>query len=419
MLKITIDGRKAALDLRIIDEKYHFDTEGKISKCAKNVAQIYFEHNEDNSTQLVFCDSSIPKKEFNAYDELKFLLISKGIPASKIAYVYDATTDKARDELFKKVSAGEIRILIGSTFKLGIGVNVQEKLFAIHHLDIPWKPGDMIQREGRVLREGNTNNHIEIYRYITEGTFDAYSYQILENKQNFISQLLSNNLNVRTGEDVDEAVLSYAEIKALAIGDPLIKKRVEKANEISHLNLLQNDEIKTRNSLKQELNEIPLNIKKIKEENRRLNEENLNFVNYVGEYDKNELKNFRHILMESLNNVDLKEEKFLFSYKNLEIYSPKEMRKDKPFIIVKSKIMTHILALGNSEERCLSRIEFYFKSKLLSLIKENNEKIREYKIKKQEIENSLVSRIDYEEEIKKAKEELAKIDLALGVAENE
>lgn len=184
MLKITTDGRKAALDLRLVDNNKPFEMQSKVARCAENVYNIYEKTNLQRLTQLVFCDSSVPSDRFNLYDELKRLLVILGIPASEIAFIHDAESDKRRSELFEAVRSGKIRVLMGSTFKLGIGVNVQNKLVAIHHLDVPWRPADMVQREGRILRPGNENDRVFIYRYITEGSFDAYSWQLLESKQN-------------------------------------------------------------------------------------------------------------------------------------------------------------------------------------------------------------------------------------------
>ena len=260
LLLITTDGRKAALDMRLIDEKLNRASGGKVVKCARNIVDIYKKYDSIKATQLVFCDYSTPKAGFNLYDELRELLVGCGIPDCEIAYIHSATTEKSREKLFKAVREGKIRVLIGSTFKLGLGVNVQDKLIAIHHLDVPWRPADMTQREGRILRQGNTNDEIYIYRYITEGSFDAYSWQLLETKQRFISSLLSGHLSERDGSDVSDIVLNYAEIKAIAIGNPEIKKRVEAANELDKLIILRREQIKLHESLSQELNALPAKI---------------------------------------------------------------------------------------------------------------------------------------------------------------
>ena len=236
MLLVTTDGRKAALDMRIINEEYYRrDYNSKVFRCAEKVCLLYRKYREQKCTQIIFSDISTPKEGFNIYDELKDILNSMGVPEQEIAFIQSASSDRERSKLFKKFNDGEIRILIGSTFKLGTGVNVHNKLIAIHHLDVPWRPSDMVQREGRIIRPGNTNEEVFIYRYITEHSFDAYSWQLLEMKQNFISKLLNNDVHTRSIDDVDSTVLNYAEVKALAIGDPLIKERVETFNEIQRL----------------------------------------------------------------------------------------------------------------------------------------------------------------------------------------
>lgn len=224
MLKITTDGRKAALDLRLVDSNAGFTYQSKVARCAENVADIYFKTSQTKATQVIFCDTSTPKSGFNIYDELKTALINLDVPEAQIAYIHDAETEAKRTRLFMKVRNGEVRILIGSTFKLGLGVNIQDRLIALHHIDVPWRPADMTQREGRILRQGNVNSQVYIYRYITEGSFDAYSWQLLETKQRFISGLLSGSLTTRSGADIEDTVLDYAEVKALAVGNPLVKK---------------------------------------------------------------------------------------------------------------------------------------------------------------------------------------------------
>ncbi|MCD8286082.1 MAG: DEAD/DEAH box helicase family protein [Clostridia bacterium] len=260
MLCITTDGRLAALDLRLVWPDSGFKEESKVVKCADNAAHIYKRYSSIRGTQLIFCDTSTPKDQFNIYDELRRLLVLRGIPKKEIAYIHNATTDAKRLELFNSVRSGEVRILIGSTFKMGLGMNVQDRLIAIHHIDIPWRPADMVQREGRILRPGNMNEKVFIFRYITEGSFDAYSWQILENKQRFISELLSGSYTARSGGDVKDTVLDYAEVKALAVGNPLIKMRVETANELASLLTLKRKYIEGRQAMEQELMELPQQI---------------------------------------------------------------------------------------------------------------------------------------------------------------
>lgn len=260
MLKITTDGRKAALDIRLVQENATFSLHSKVARCAENVLTVWRATAAGRSTQLVFCDISTPRRDFNIYDDLRRLLIEGGMPPEEIAFIHDATGTRARLRLFARMMSGEVRVLIGSTFKLGMGVNVQERLIAIHHLDVPWRPSDMTQREGRILRQGNGNERVYIYRYITEGSFDAYSWQILETKQRFITGLLSGSLSERSGSDVEGTVLNYAEVKALAIGNPLVKERVETANLLSRYVTLQGRAVEERLRLEQELQELPARI---------------------------------------------------------------------------------------------------------------------------------------------------------------
>lgn len=261
LLKITSDGRKAALDMRLIDEAYGLDPDSKVLRCAENVMEVYENTRDINGVQLVFCDISTPKESFNLYDELKALLCAMGMPKDQIAFIHDADSDNERNRLFEQLREGKKSVLVGSTFKMGLGMNVQDRLAALHHLDVPWRPADMVQREGRILRQGNTCSSVKIFRYITRGSFDAYSWQLLETKQRFISQLLSGHTTVREGSDVDEAVLNYSEVKALAVGNPLIKRRVEVSNELDKYRILHRDYIEERKRKTRELRELPDRIK--------------------------------------------------------------------------------------------------------------------------------------------------------------
>lgn len=228
MLLITSDGRKLALDQRIIDPDLPDFENSKVNICVDNVCNIYQKTNEQKGTQLIFCDLSTPTSSgFNVYDDIKTKLIDKGIPEDEIAFVHDAKTNKAKEKLFKKVRTGSVRVLLGSTSKCGTGTNVQDRLVATHDLDCPWRPADLEQRAGRIERQGNLNKEVSIYRYVTENTFDAYMYQLVEKKQRFISQVMMGDTSIREIEDLDEASLSYAKLKALAVGDPLIQEKME------------------------------------------------------------------------------------------------------------------------------------------------------------------------------------------------
>ena len=241
MLKITNDGRKCALDQRLLNELLPDAEKSKVNTCVENAFQVWDEGKTDRTTQLIFCDLSTPKGDgsFNVYDDVREKLVARGIPKEEIAFIHEYNTEAKKAELFTKVRAGQVRILMGSTPKLGAGTNVQDRLIALHHLDCPWKPSDLEQQEGRILRQGNQNDKVKIFRYVTENTFDAYMWQILENKQKFISQIMTSKSPVRACEDVDDTALSYAEIKALATGNPYIKEKMDLDVQVSKLKLLK------------------------------------------------------------------------------------------------------------------------------------------------------------------------------------
>jgi hypothetical protein len=251
MLLITNDGRKAALDQRLINTGLGDYDGSKVNTCVENIYEIW-EHTADKkSAQLVFCDLSTPKGDgsFNVYDDIRQKLIAKGIPADEIEFIHNADSDAKKKELFAKVRRGQIRVLMGSTFKMGAGTNVQQRLIALHDLDVPWRPADLEQRAGRIVRQGNTNSEVDLYRYVTEGTFDAYSYQLLESKQKFISQVMTSKSPVRSAEDVDETALSYAEIKALASGNPKIMEKMQLDADVAKLKLMKADYLSQRYGL--------------------------------------------------------------------------------------------------------------------------------------------------------------------------
>lgn len=241
MLKITNDGRKCALDQRLLNELLPDDETSKVNTCVKNAYQVWEEGKAERTTQLIFCDLSTPKEDgsFNVYDDVREKLVARGVPKEEVAFIHEYNTEAKKADLFAKVRAGQVRILMGSTPKLGAGTNVQDRLIALHHLDCPWKPSDLEQQEGRILRQGNQNEKVKIFRYVTENTFDAYMWQILENKQKFISQIMTSKSPVRACEDVDDTALSYAEIKALATGNPYIKEKMDLDVQVSKLKLLK------------------------------------------------------------------------------------------------------------------------------------------------------------------------------------
>lgn len=251
MLLITNDGRKLALDQRLVNPMLPSDPDSKAAKCAENVFEIWQRTADQHSTQMIFCDLSTPKGDgsFSVYDDIRDKLLELGIPENEIAYIHNAKSEAQKKDLFAKVRAGQVRVLLGSTQRMGAGTNCQQKLIALHHLDCPWRPSDLQQREGRIIRQGNENPEVDIYSYVTEGTFDAYLYQLVESKQKFISQIMTSKSPVRSADDVDEQALSYAEIKALASGNPLIKEKMDLDIEVSKLKLLKSNHLNQRYSL--------------------------------------------------------------------------------------------------------------------------------------------------------------------------
>ena len=241
MLKITNDGRKLALDQRLINDMLPDDENSKAATCVDKAFEIWQDTKEQKSTQLIFCDLSTPKGDgtFNVYEDIRNKLMEKGVPEGEISFIHDANTELRKAELFAKVRSGQVRFLLGSTAKMGAGTNVQDRLIALHHLDVPWRPSDIEQQEGRILRQGNLNPKVKIFRYVTEGTFDSYSWQLIENKQKFIGQIMTSKSPVRSCEDVDEAALSYAEVKALATGNPYIKEKMDLDIQVSKLKLMK------------------------------------------------------------------------------------------------------------------------------------------------------------------------------------
>ena len=268
MLKITNDGRKCALDQRLINDMLPDAGESKVNRCVNNAFDIWEKTSADKGTQLIFCDLSTPKNDgtFNVYDDVREKLVAKGIPREEVAFIHEAGTETKKAELFSKVRSGQVRILLGSTPKLGAGTNIQDRLVALHHLDAPWKPADLEQQEGRILRQGNQNDKVQIYRYVTENTFDAYMWQILENKQKFISQIMTSKSPVRACEDVDDTALSYAEIKALATGNPYIKEKMDLDIQVSKLKLLKANHTSQKYRLETEIaRNYPVKITALKE----------------------------------------------------------------------------------------------------------------------------------------------------------
>ena len=336
MLKITNDGKKLALDQRLINPLLPDNLNSKVNVCVKNVFSIWDKTKEDRSTQLIFSDMSTPKGDdsFNIYDDIREKLVGMGIPKEEIAFIHEANSDKQKDEMFAKVRNGEIRILMGSTQKMGAGTNVQKKLIALHDLDVPWRPADLEQRAGRIIRQGNENKDkggVYIYRYITENTFDAYLWQTIENKQKFISQIMTSKTPVRVAEDVDESSLNYAEIKALATGDPKIKEKMDLDNEVTKLKMLEANyksnryrlEDKVSKTYPEEIARIEKLIEAVKRdialvEPQGEGENRFTSLTIYGEriMDKKEAG---ERLLEAIKNVKVNESKVIGQYRNLDL----------------------------------------------------------------------------------------------------
>lgn len=425
MLKITTDGRKAALDMRLVDPNALFTYQSKVARCVENVAAIYFRTFASKSSQIIFCDISTPNTGFNIYDEVKTMLQSKGIPSNKIAFIHDAKTEAQRNTLFSQVRSGDIRVLLGSTFKLGLGVNIQDKLIALHHIDVPWRPADMTQREGRILRQGNTNSKVQIFRYITEGSFDAYSWQLLETKQRFITGLLSGSITERSGKDIEDTVLDYAEVKALAVGNPLVKERVETANRLSHYLTLQRKLVESRIRMEKELLELPGKMSN-QENNIAGCEADIAFyngwkqANPAPEDSKGKKtvtekrKQLRDYIHSSLIGYVLEpKEKTLMTYRGFKIILPANMTREKPYIWLKRNARYYV-ELGDTNTGNLIRIDNYLDELQIHLDKLNNGLIN-LQERERQIKEELKKEESYSDEIENCRQKLEILDKKLGV----
>lgn len=330
MLLITNDGKKMALDQRLINPLLPDDPNSKVNTCIKNVFSIWDKYKDKKSAQLIFCDMSTPSSDFNIYDDIKTKLIDMGVPENEIEFIHKAKNNMEKDAIFDKVRKGKIRVLLGSTQKMGAGTNAQDKLIAIHDLDIPWRPADFSQRAGRIVRQGNENKEVHIFRYVTENTFDAYLFQTLENKQKYISQIMTSKTPVRVAEDVDEATLNYAEIKALATGNPLIKEKMDLDVEVSKLKMLESNFKSNLYKLEDKVVKFyPKEIERLKERIENLKEDIKNVEPYR-DVDKNlkEDNKFTSLIIDGKKYIDKKiaGEFLLNKIKGVKIY--REMDKD-------------------------------------------------------------------------------------------
>ncbi len=376
MLKISTDGRKAALDLRLVHKEQPHET-SKVYECIKNVKAIYDSYTD--CSQLVFCDYSTPKKDnFNVYASIKASLVEMGIPKEEIAFVHSYKTEERKLVLYQKVNEGTVRVLLGSTFKLGIGANVQTKLKAIHHLDVPWRPADMVQREGRIFRRGNENDEIYIYRYICEGSFDAYSWQILESKQRFISQFLMGSTYQRCEADLEEDVLSYAEVKALALSDPAMKELAEKENELSNMRIVCGKHYETIRNFKEQI--IKLENENIEFEKRiKGTEQNIKELSHHSEDD---FKSLKSALSEMLKPKLISKSNNKLGRAWGFVFTTPEKQKEKNMILIATRnnisyiIETGESALGNAQRfiNFLNNFGDYLK-KMKVKVEDNKDKI--------------------------------------------
>lgn len=417
MLLITNDGRKAALDIRLFDSKNRFDEEYKVYKCAEKVYEIYQKTSHFNGTQLIFCDTSTPKTTFNVYDEIKTLLIQMGVPSHEIEFIQSYTSKTKKESLLKKVRLGEVRVLIGSTFKLGTGVNVQDRLYAIHHLDVPWRPSDIIQREGRIMRLGNTNEQIYIYRYIMKNSFDAYSWQLLETKQTFISRLLNDSIFTRDANDIDDIALNYAEVKALAIGNPMIKIRVETYNELQNLKKLQYQKRESDEQLRIRLCGLQTSLPSWKEDLIDLEDDLNHFKSQENfEMDDESKRVFRETIYNKLiENANLNKEDEIGTFLSFSLVSPafQPQGSDNLILYIKRK-KRYIARVGNSPLHIMRGINL-----CLSSLQKNYDELKN-KIASTEkfiidAELELNKEDEYIDKIRQKEEYLANIDNQLGI----
>ena len=416
MLNISIDGRKGALDLRLLYPNLPFDTESKVYYAAEKIYEIYMSTKESLSTQLVFSDVSTPKTgTFNIYDELTRLLVLMGVKRDDIAYIHDAKSDDEKLELYDDMNLGNKRILIGSTFKVGIGVNIQNKLIAIHHLDVPWRPSDMVQREGRILRQGNENKEVFIYRYITEGSFDAYSWQLLETKERFIESILEGTYDLSLDESNLDTALNYAEVKALAIGNPIIKRRVEIANELERIISIDRTNKSTRLELESEKITLPKRISDMEEEVKNIILDEMNLSHAVTIYSPKEKSDLLNIIIENLASNILKDEDTnLFKYQGFMLVLPKNMLEERPYLYLKNN-GTYRIDFQDLNKGIMIRIDNFIDKFHTYAIDKSNE-LENLKNRYQNLDFELSQElVPYQDKILELETLLKNIDQQLGV----
>ena len=410
MLRITNDGRKLALDQRLINPMLPDNPDSKVNMCVRKIFEIWENTREKKLAQLVFSDMSTPngKSKFNIYDDIRKKLVTLGVPDKEIAFIHDAGNDIQKEKVFSKVRTGEVRILMGSTHKMGAGTNVQNKLIALHDLDVPWRPSDLEQRAGRIVRQGNENSDVYIYRYVTENTFDAYLWQTIENKQKFISQIMTSKTPVRAVEDVDESSLSYAEIKALATGNPMIKEKMDLDNEVTKLKMLEADYRANRYRLEEQLTkEYPGEIERteklitaVKEdiadiEYRKEDGDKFTFIILNGEKIEDK-KTAGEKLLETIKNIPIYERKEIGNYRNFVLEAGYSFMRNEYTFTLKGKAL-HKGAFGNSSDGNITRLDNVI-DKIPESLKKLSEKLETAK------EQLVLAKAEFDKPFHKAEE---------------
>ena len=426
MLLITNDGRKLALDQRLTNEMLPDEPDSKVSVCADNVFKIWEKTADQKSTQLIFCDLSTPHNDgkFNVYDDIKKKLIAKGVPENEIAFIHNADTEAKKKELFSKVREGKIRVLIGSTAKMGAGTNVQKKLIAIHHTDCPWRPADLQQREGRIIRQGNENPEVEIYSYVTEETFDAYLYQLVENKQKFIGQIMTSKSPVRSAEDVDEQALSYAEIKALATGNPYIKEKMDLDIEVSKLKLLYQSHLSQRYALEDKLiKKFPTDIKTYEilisgyENDIQLAKDNTFPVEdgiptmVIEGVAHNDKKAAGYAILELCHAMTSPEKKYIGTYRGFNMYLSFNSF-EKEYNVTLEGALQHSISVGGDIQGNITRLDNLI-SRLPDRLEACKEKLAETEKQIENAKAEIERPFPKEQELKEKSERLAELNALL------
>jgi hypothetical protein len=425
MLKITTDGRKIGLDQRLMNPAYPDEPGSKVNACMENIYKIWDETKENKLTQLVFSDFSTPGKDkFNVYDDIKAKLIQKGVPEREIAYIHDADTEKKKKELFAKVRSGSVRILMGSTQKMGSGTNVQDKLIALHDLDCPWRPADLEQRAGRIIRQGNENEKVHVYRYLCEGTFDSYLWQTVENKQKFIAQIMTSKSPARSCEDMDESVLSYAEVKALCAGNPLIKEKMTLEVETGKLRMAKSSHQSNVYALQDKLRkQYPASVKYAEERLRGLKLDEATSARTKGleEFPGMEIMGSHYAkrdeAAEALHKICSGVTSFapmnLGSYRGFEMSVKLSDFNRMPEITLKGE-MSHNAGLGDSPSGNIVRINNAL-DRITDLISEQNERLENIHKQIRNAEEEVGKPFPKEAELEEKLARLREIDIALNL----